>query len=107
MKHLFTFLLLGVFSMSLVNCTKEQNKVNNATHKEIPFAIIIHGGAGTIKKEFITDEKEKEISNKLQEALDAGYAHILVTSAMAFSLSVCSNSNTICLPILTSFTPSK
>ena len=74
MKHLFTFLLLGVFSMSLVNCTKEQNKVNNATHKEIPFAIVIHGGAGTIKKEFITGEKEKEISNKLQEALDAGYA---------------------------------
>ena len=74
MKHLFTFLLLGIFLISLVNCTKEQNKVNSAAQKEIPFAIVIHGGAGTIKKEFITDEKEKEISNKLQEALDAGYA---------------------------------
>lgn len=69
-----TYLVIIFFLVSLVNCTKEQNKVNNATSNEIPFAIVIHGGAGTIKKEFITDEKEKEITAKLQEAMDAGYA---------------------------------
>ena len=73
MKYLFAFLVLGFISITLINCSKEQSKLNTSTAKEIPFAIVIHGGAGTIKKEFITDEKEKEISNKLQEALDAGY----------------------------------
>lgn len=74
MKQFFTFLLLGLISISLVNCAKEQDKTNASTTEEIPFAIVIHGGAGIIKKEFISPEKEKEITNKLQESLDAGYA---------------------------------
>lgn len=39
-----------------------------------PFAIAIHGGAGTILKENFTSETEKEYYNKLQEAIDAGYS---------------------------------
>lgn len=40
---------------------------------EIPFALVIHGGAGTIKKEYMTVEQEKAYREKLQEALKVGY----------------------------------
>ena len=68
-------ILIFVFSLTVlltVGCEekKEQSKSKSI---EIPFAIVIHGGAGTIKKELITPEKELEISNKLQEAIDVGY----------------------------------
>ncbi|MCD6544916.1 MAG: isoaspartyl peptidase/L-asparaginase [Flavobacteriaceae bacterium] len=73
MKHLFVFLILGLISITLINCSKEQSKTNASKSKELSFAIVIHGGAGTIKKEFISPEKEKKITKKLQEALNAGY----------------------------------
>ena len=37
------------------------------------FAIVIHGGAGTILKKNMTDELEKQYRAKLDEALSAGY----------------------------------
>ena len=74
MNQFFTFLLLVLVSISLVNCAKDPDKKQTSTVKEIPYAIVIHGGAGIIKKEFISVEKEKKITNKLQEALDVGYA---------------------------------
>ncbi len=74
MKYLYTFLFLGLISIAFINCSNEKSEIKSDTPKEIPFAIVIHGGAGTIKKEFISPEKEKEITNKLQEAIDAGYA---------------------------------
>ncbi len=40
---------------------------------EKPLALVIHGGAGTIKKENMTPEMEAAYKAKLQEALDAGY----------------------------------
>lgn len=39
-----------------------------------PITLVIHGGAGTIKRENLTPEKEKEYHQKLSEALDSGYA---------------------------------
>ena len=74
MKYLYTFLFLGLISIAFINCSNEKSEIKSDTPKEIPFAIVIHGGAGTIKKEFISPEKEKKITNKLQEAIDAGYA---------------------------------
>lgn len=41
---------------------------------QTPFAIAIHGGAGTIRKSLITPEQEKAYVDKLSEAIDAGYA---------------------------------
>jgi beta-aspartyl-peptidase (threonine type) len=35
--------------------------------------IVVHGGAGTIKKEHLSDSLEAEIKSRLQEALDIGY----------------------------------
>ena len=37
------------------------------------YVLIIHGGAGTILKEHMTLEKEKEYKDKLTEALQAGF----------------------------------
>ncbi len=37
-------------------------------------SIVIHGGAGTIKRDQLTAEQEKSIKQALQAALDAGYA---------------------------------
>ncbi|MCJ8294243.1 MAG: isoaspartyl peptidase/L-asparaginase [Colwellia sp.] len=41
---------------------------------ERPFAIAIHGGAGTIKKANFSAEREKAYRAKLAEAVEAGYA---------------------------------
>ena len=42
--------------------------------KEHQLAIVIHGGAGTILKKNLSDEKEAAIKAKLSEAINAGYA---------------------------------
>lgn len=43
------------------------------TENKAEFAIIIHGGAGSIKKENINDEREKAYRDKLEEAIRTGY----------------------------------
>ncbi|MCG7553345.1 isoaspartyl peptidase/L-asparaginase [Pseudoalteromonas sp. Of11M-6] len=44
-----------------------------ADEKAPPFAIAIHGGAGTIERSNFTPEKEKQYKAKLKEAVEAGY----------------------------------
>lgn len=39
-----------------------------------PITLVIHGGAGTIKRENLSAEKEREYHQKLSEALDSGYS---------------------------------
>lgn len=41
---------------------------------EQKYAIVIHGGAGTILKKDLSEEQQKAYYNKLQEALNAGYS---------------------------------
>ena len=60
-------------SVLFIACNNEVIKETKILSKEIPFALVIHGGAGTIKKEYMTPEMEVAYTNKLQEALDAGY----------------------------------
>ncbi|MBG2915983.1 isoaspartyl peptidase/L-asparaginase [Proteus terrae subsp. cibarius] len=43
-------------------------------NSDSPIRLVIHGGAGTITKDTITPEQEKEYKEKLTEALNAGYA---------------------------------
>ncbi|MFQ6613322.1 MAG: isoaspartyl peptidase/L-asparaginase family protein [Fidelibacterota bacterium] len=50
-----------------LSCSKSKSN-------ETPFGLVIHGGAGTIRRENLTPELESQIRTKLQEALDAGYA---------------------------------
>ena len=47
-----------------------------------PMTIVIHGGAGTIRKSDITPQKEADIRKKLQESLLAGY-HVLDTGGIS------------------------
>lgn len=41
---------------------------------ERAIALVVHGGAGTIRREDLTEEKEKGVHAALNAALDAGYA---------------------------------
>lgn len=51
------------------NNTQTQNKMEARPD----FALVIHGGAGTILKKNMTDEKEQAYREKLTEALQTGY----------------------------------
>ncbi len=46
---------------------------NNALSAEVPFAIAIHGGAGTIEKSKFTPKEEQAYRAKLTQAVEAGY----------------------------------
>ena len=46
---------------------------NNALSAEVPFAIAIHGGAGTIEKSKFTSKEEQAYRAKLTQAVEAGY----------------------------------
>jgi beta-aspartyl-peptidase (threonine type) len=76
------FLILSVLILFIfISCKKEQSETQTAENtntkteviKDKGLAIVIHGGAGTIKKENMTAEQEVAYRDKLQEALDAGY----------------------------------
>jgi beta-aspartyl-peptidase (threonine type) len=78
MKKLIPFILILLVCF---NCKNEsthkelsdyENITNNATEKA-EFAIIIHGGAGTILKKNMTPEKEAAYKAKLEEAIRVGY----------------------------------
>ena len=67
-----TILLLSLtilYSCELAKTTKEKTK----TIERNSFSIVIHGGAGGIKREYFTQEQQEAYSQKLQEALNAGY----------------------------------
>ena len=55
----------------LIACT-EKNKPQSEV-KESDVAIVIHGGAGTILKKNMSDEKERLYKEKLKEAISIGY----------------------------------
>ena len=66
-------IFVSCFLIFLFGCTNQQQEKKPIENIPSTFAIVIHGGAGTIKKEFMTDEQEKAYLDKLQEALNTGY----------------------------------
>jgi len=72
MKNKYS-LLLSTILLLLCSCNSPQ-KSPSATRESNSFAIVIHGGAGGIQRENFTDEQQKVYANKLQEALEEGYA---------------------------------
>jgi len=72
MKKLPLLLLL----LFLIISCKENTEKKSISAERVPnsFAIVIHGGAGGIKREYFTEEQQNAYTQKLQEALDAGYA---------------------------------
>lgn len=75
-------LIAVLFIVALVaSCQEKQTSEQGETAQnptessaERPLALVIHGGAGTIKRENMTEEMETAYRAKLEEALDAGYA---------------------------------
>lgn len=68
-------ILLLLFATSFLSCTTTTQKDSNDNQnvQQNKFAIVIHGGAGTILKENMTPELEKAYEEKLEEAIRAGY----------------------------------
>ena len=71
-KHTYLLVILLAFiacknetKVTSENLPKEQNKAE--------FSIVIHGGAGNIKREKMSPEKEAEYTKKLEEAIRVGY----------------------------------
>ncbi|UTD15716.1 isoaspartyl peptidase/L-asparaginase [Tenacibaculum mesophilum] len=71
MKNIYNYLALILLLFSCNQSKVTSKELNNTPTNE--FAIIIHGGAGTILKENMTPEKETAYKAKLEEAIKTGY----------------------------------
>ncbi len=70
-----TFLFLTFLILISCNEVDSSKNTKKETKKTLnTFAIVIHGGAGGIRRKYINEEQQKAYTAKLQEALDAGYA---------------------------------
>lgn len=68
--------ILSAFALTLflISCDQKQpEKESQSEPKQQEFAIIIHGGAGTILKENMTDSMEQAYKAALTEAIKTGY----------------------------------
>ena len=63
-------IILFLFTVLSICCCSENNQ--EVPIKQ-PIAIMVHGGAGTILKKNMSDEKEKKYKSKLEEAIRSGY----------------------------------
>jgi beta-aspartyl-peptidase (threonine type) len=70
MKNLLFFCFLSIL---LSSCVTSETKTKQTETKTSNFAIVIHGGAGTILKKNMTPEKEKAYETKLAEAIKIGH----------------------------------
>ncbi|MFT7252426.1 MAG: beta-aspartyl-peptidase (threonine type) [Flavobacterium sp.] len=69
------FLFIIAILLLSFSCKKELiSKQNEIVVKQNEFAIIIHGGAGTILKKNLSDEKETAYKLKLEQAIRTGHA---------------------------------
>ena len=73
MKNLLFITSLILISFGCKNESESSSKENKPVKKQNEFAIIIHGGAGTILKKNMSDEKENAYKVKLEEAVRTGY----------------------------------
>ncbi len=66
---------LFLSALLLLSCDSKSTK-NEHIAQRVPnsFALVIHGGAGGVTRENHNQEQQEAYSQKLQEALDAGYA---------------------------------
>ncbi len=64
--------MLSISLAVISGCTK-RIAPEESGERIVEFALVIHGGAGTLKKGTMSEEKEKRYKAKLTEALNAGY----------------------------------
>lgn len=72
MKKCITLILVLLVLVSCKNGNKPVDSIREPETKNT-FAIVIHGGAGTILRENMTPEKEAAYREKLEEAIRVGY----------------------------------
>ena len=65
-------LILIITVFTLITACKTEKK--EPVREPNTFSIVIHGGAGGIKREYFNEEQQKAYEEKLSEALNAGYA---------------------------------
>lgn len=71
MKNLLPFLVI----FFMISSCEPKKQANSDQEKAAgPITLVIHGGAGTIKRENMTPEKEKAYRESLNQALEAGFA---------------------------------
>ncbi len=68
MKRIYNLLVLGLLAYSCADSTK----VKTVELEKPDYAIVIHGGAGTILKENMSADKEKAYRDAMNRALDIG-----------------------------------
>jgi beta-aspartyl-peptidase (threonine type) len=73
MKKIISLCTLLILLFGCNNKTANSSEEINTSVQQNEFAIIIHGGAGTILKENMSDELEAEYKSKLEEAIKVGY----------------------------------
>ncbi|MBT1703109.1 isoaspartyl peptidase/L-asparaginase family protein [Chryseosolibacter indicus] len=56
-----------------MSCNSQKSHEDKQNHTPGPITLVIHGGAGTIKRENMTPEKEKAYHEALKNALEAGF----------------------------------
>ncbi len=79
MKSLRLLLFAAITTFVFQQCATESKPTTEPsqpekieTQERAEYALVIHGGAGTILKKHMTDEKEKAYRDKLNEALSIG-----------------------------------
>ena len=73
MKKLLYFFLVLILICSCKNQQKTESIAVEKKPDQAKFSIVIHGGAGTIKRENLSTEKEAAYRQKLEEAIQVGY----------------------------------
>ena len=72
MHKYFSRILLIIILTTGLSCAQNQNS-NKKDDLENKFGIVIHGGAGTILRKNMSNEKEEQYKVKLKEAIHVGY----------------------------------
>lgn len=73
MRKIIPIVLLITFFLGCTTDYKPKAIINKTLKKQNDFAIIIHGGAGTILKKNMTKEKEEVYKEKLAAAIKVGH----------------------------------
>lgn len=71
MKNL---LLIFLLFLMLSGCERQKQAESRNRQAAGPITLVIHGGAGTIKRENMTPEREKAYHETLNQALEAGFS---------------------------------
>src|ERR1700736_4364340 len=69
------FLVCALLASAALADAQEQGEIDNPSNprNKKKFALVCHGGAGTIERDKMTADKEREYRSGLEKALRAGY----------------------------------